>query len=158
MSWSVASETLSVAVLAGGDSPERAVSVVSGREATVALVALGHRVERFDPLDTPVANVDWSRFDVCFIALHGGAGEDGRVQRELEERGVIYTGSGPEASQLAMSKSAAKQRFAQARVPTPAHNVFAQHEVLATILRECEPLGWPLAVKPEGQTSCRLSQ
>ncbi|MBS0210808.1 MAG: D-alanine--D-alanine ligase [Planctomycetes bacterium] len=153
MSWSAASETLSIAVLAGGDSAERAVSLASGSEAAAALASLGHRVEQFDPLNTPITSIDWPRFDICFLALHGGAGEDGRVQQQLDELSVVYTGSGPAASRMAMSKSAAKHRFVEARVPTPTAMEFGEHDVLATIARECATLGWPLAIKPEGQGS-----
>ena len=108
-----------MAVLAGGDSAEREVSLRSGAGVAAALADAGHDAVAIDPAGRRLADIDWTRFDACFIALHGGAGEDGRVQRELERLGVPYTGSGPEACRLAMSKSASKERFVAYGVPTP---------------------------------------
>ncbi|HEX3869515.1 MAG TPA: hypothetical protein VHV77_03670, partial [Pirellulales bacterium] len=93
MIWHNGRWPLSVAVLAGGDSHERTVSLASGHEVATALRAAQHRVELFDPAETNLAAVDWSTFDVCFLALHGGAGEDGRIQQMLEDLGVAYVGS-----------------------------------------------------------------
>ena len=84
-------------MLAGGDSSERAVSLASGAQVVERLEAAGHRVELFDPSAIDLEEIPWSRFDVCFIALHGGPGEDGRVQQRLAQLGVAYTGSGPAA-------------------------------------------------------------
>lgn len=145
-------QKLRIAILAGGESAEREVSLASGGAVAPALAAAGHQLEIFDPAIDDLDQIAWSEFDVCFIALHGGPGEDGRVQRRLETRGVCYTGSDPAASQLAMSKSAAKERFIEQGVPTadfllvdaPAENSrpFALTE-----------LGWPLVVKPDRQGS-----
>src|SRR5262245_10590987 len=107
---------LTVAVLAGGNSAERAISLNSGAAVAAALRAGGHRVLELDPATHDLAAIPWdsaspplgSRVDVVFIALHGAFGEDGQVQRILEDARVPYTGSGPLASQLAFSKSAAK--------------------------------------------------
>src|SRR5436190_22954673 len=96
---------LRIALLSGGDSPEREISLASGNQAERALVEAGYHCERFDPAATDLSVIDWTAFDACFIALHGGAGEDGRVQAQLECVHVPYTGSGPEASALAMNKS-----------------------------------------------------
>ncbi len=111
--------SLRVVVLAGGDSSEWQISLLSGWQAYGALEAAGHRATWVDPLATDIDSFPWRDFDACFIALHGGAGEDGRVQQQLERLGTAYTGSGPSASWLAMSKSASKERFRQAGVPTP---------------------------------------
>ncbi|HWA98004.1 MAG TPA: D-alanine--D-alanine ligase [Pirellulales bacterium] len=143
----------SVAVLAGGDSHERAVSLSSGREVTLALRSAGHRVEQIDPSHVPLSEVPWSDFDVCLLALHGGSGEDGRVQQQLESLGVRYTGSGPEASRLAMSKSAAKERFFQTRVPTLPYVLFHASEPIDDVTAHIARLGWPVVVKPESQGS-----
>ena len=110
---------LNVAVLSGGESAERQVSLASGRAVIEALLSAGHRVRPIDPATADLSALDWSGVDVCFIALHGGAGEDGRVQAELDALGVAYTGSGPAAARLAMSKSAAKAAFRAYNVPTP---------------------------------------
>jgi len=145
--------SLTIVVLAGGDSAERDVSLVSGRCVQRALEEAGYRVRRVDPALQPLENVDWSDVDACFIALHGGAGEDGRVQQALLEGGVPYTGSGPAASRLAMSKSAAKERFLQAGVPTPDYVLLNQADSPQVAAGKVAPLGFPLVVKPEGQGS-----
>jgi len=118
MTWEYIGRPLRVAVLGGGDSPEREVSLASGEQVLAALAAGGHDGQGFDPAETPLDSIPWHQFDVCFIALHGGAGEDGRVQSDLERLNVPYTGSGPTASRLAMSKSASKERWRQAGIST----------------------------------------
>ena len=144
---------LGVAVLSGGDSAEREISVRSGDAVAAALVVTGHQVTMLDPRQCDLARVDWSPLDVCFIALHGGAGEDGRVQQLLEQLGVPYTGSGPQASRWAMSKIASKQRFREQGVPTPAYAVIQQHDSLVEIARRVAPLGYPVIIKPDQQGS-----
>src|SRR5688500_6261435 len=86
---------LSVAVLAGGDSSERAISLESGASVAAALAERGHRVVKIDPAEIDLAGYDWTGIDVAFIALHGRFGEDGRVQTLLEAAGIPYTGSDP---------------------------------------------------------------
>jgi D-alanine-D-alanine ligase len=116
--YSEALQALKVVVLAGGESAERTVSMASGQAVNDALAAVGHEIRLFDLANTAPEEIAWADFDACFIALHGGAGEDGRVQEQLESLGVCYTGSNPAASRLAMSKSAAKERFVAAGLPT----------------------------------------
>ena len=147
------SDVLRVIVLAGGDSPERDVSARSGRSVTAALEAGGHRASLIDPAECLLDDGPWSEVDACFIALHGGAGEDGRVQRHLERLGVPYTGSGVEASRLAMSKSASKQRFLVHGVPTPPYEWIAEHEHPTDVAARVAPLGYPLVIKPDAQGS-----
>ena len=142
-----------VAVLCGGDSPEREISLLSGRSVHLALENRGHAAVMIDPADVALERVDWSDFDVAFIALHGGAGEDGRVQGQLEQLGVPYTGSGPMASRLAMSKSASKERFVQAGVPSAPYLLWHREEPLDDVRRRLERIGYPLVVKPDGQGS-----
>jgi D-alanine-D-alanine ligase len=144
---------LRVALLAGGDSPERQVSLASGRQVAAALAERGHAVDAFDPAEVEIADICWGRYDVCLIALHGGAGEDGRVQAALESLVVPYTGSGPEASRLAMSKSAAKRRFRQRGVPTLPAATFQAADASSVAARRVAALGYPLVVKPDGQGS-----
>ncbi len=108
-----------VVVLAGGVSAERQISLASGASVAQALREAGHRTLVVDPLDVELDQVDWQRFDGCFLSLHGGAGEDGRIQRQLADRGVRFTGSDAAASRAAMSKSSAKARFERAGLPTP---------------------------------------
>jgi len=138
-----------IAVLAGGDSAEREVSLASGQQVALALALAGYELVLLDPAEIDLRFVDWPTFDACVIALHGGAGEDGRVQRRLDEFGVAYTGSGPAASRLAMSKSSAKRRFIECGVPTlPYAVVDASAE-----RQELGDLGFPLVIKPDRQGS-----
>jgi D-alanine-D-alanine ligase len=108
---------LRIAVLMGGPSAEREVSLASGKMVVEALQPTGVSV-------VPVV-VDGPEFalpantDVVFIALHGTFGEDGQIQRILEERGVTFTGSDAEASERAFDKCAAKECFMEAGIPTP---------------------------------------
>lgn len=110
--------TLDITVLAGGLSAEREVSLQSGKSVHEALSRLGHRATMRDiePGDLSALN---EPADVVFIALHGEFGEDGSVQRLLDERRIPYTGSGAEASRIAMNKAETKRCVVQAGVPTP---------------------------------------
>jgi D-alanine-D-alanine ligase len=144
---------LRVAVLAGGDSAEREVSLASGRQVVASLAQRGHDVEWFDPALRDLASIPWDRFDVGFIALHGGAGEDGRVQAQLESWDVPFTGSGSAAASLAMSKSSAKERMLAAGVPTSPYVGFAVDERRALFVDHVAELGYPVVVKPEAQGS-----
>ncbi len=147
-----------VAVLLGGQSSERGISLSSGRCVAAALRDGGHDVRTIDPAEVALLSVDWSQFDACFIALHGGAGEDGRVQRVLEEIGIPHTGSGPAASRIAMSKSATKGCFLRHAVPTPPGISFragSDESAAAAVVARLRRLPFPLIVKPDGQ-GCSL--
>ncbi len=146
-------EQLRVAVLAGGESAERIVSQRSGLGVAAALVDGGHQAALIDPAEVSLDAVDWSAYDACFIALHGGAGEDGRVQEELARLGVPFTGSGPEACHLAMSKRASKLRCLGRGVPTPPHVFIDADDKLADVARRVATLGYPLILKPDDQGS-----
>src|SRR5439155_22809586 len=108
---------LQIAVLMGGPSVEREVSLQSGRVVAEALLAAGAHVAEVDVQDKDFQLP--AKTDVAFIALHGTFGEDGQIQHILESRGIPYTGSGPETSALAFNKGAAKQAFRAAGIPTP---------------------------------------
>src|SRR5262245_63297633 len=97
---------LRVAVLLGGPSDEREISLASGAAVSRALASAGHSVLEIDPAAVDIEGFDWRGIDVAFIALHGRFGEDGTVQHLLDEAAVPYTGSGATASRLAFSKSA----------------------------------------------------
>lgn len=180
---------LSVAVLLGGSSEERTVSLASGCEVAAALRSRGHRVVAIDPasgalsaaqerhiLDAGIGSAKiaipptgnphalpeagvvarepaLSEVEVAFLALHGGAGEDGTVQTLLDVAGVSYAGSGPVACALAMDKDLTKRLLRDAGVSTPdwiAGRVPAREAV--------ERLGLPLIVKPaSGGSSVRLA-
>jgi len=147
------SSSLRIAVLAGGDSDEREVSLKSGMAVEAALSQRGHRVLQLDPAIVELSGIDWSQFDVAFIALHGRFGEDGQVQKLLDDAGVRYTGSDAAASRLAFSKSAAKERFLQCGVPTPQYSLVHYTDDLDRIQREANGIGYPLVVKPDTQGS-----
>lgn len=111
--------TCKVAVLCGGTSGERSVSLASGRAVSQALEESGFQVTTLDPAekDSLKQLVDCD-FDVAFLALHGKGGEDGTIQGFLETVGLPYTGSGVYASALAMNKSKTKQAYRDAGLPT----------------------------------------
>ncbi len=144
---------LRVVVLAGGDSPERIVSQQSGLGIVAALKSAGHEAVLIDSRDRPLKWIEWERYDACFIALHGGAGEDGRIQTQLTRLGVSYTGSPPEACRIAMSKLASKQRFVAEGVPTLPYVWIAAEDSLASVSRRISSLGYPVILKPDDQGS-----
>jgi len=146
-------KSLRVAVLAGGDSDERQISLKSGQAVANALTQSGHKVLQLDPAIIDLAGVDWSQFDVAFVALHGSFGEDGQVQRILDDAGVRYTGSGAVASRLAFSKSAAKEQFELFGVPTPKYAIIHYNDDLDEICQKAADIGYPLVVKPDTQGS-----
>jgi D-alanine-D-alanine ligase len=137
---------LNITVMLGGPSAEREVSLRSGAEVARALRSLGHEVQELDPGDgkwkLPVGT------EVVFLALHGTYGEDGTVQRRLEELGAIYTGCGPEASQIGFDKLLTKQRCLATGVPTARF-------LLIESASASWPMGWnpPVVLKPVRQGS-----
>ncbi len=120
-----------VAVLLGGLSSEREVSLVSGRECAAALERLGAKVSRVDAGRDLAQVLAKLKPDVCYNALHGGWGEDGGVQGLLEILGVPYTHCGVLASALAMDKTKAKAVMAAAGVTVPGGGLFDRFEVAA---------------------------
>ncbi|MBP7831301.1 MAG: D-alanine--D-alanine ligase [Kiritimatiellae bacterium] len=133
----------SVAVLMGGPSDEREVSLRSGAGVTKGLREAGYRVTEL-LLDSESIEIP-PGVEAVFIALHGRFGEDGRLQEILRRRGVPYTGSGPEASRRSFDKRLTKQVFEREGIPTPAYEV----------LRDGQPRRLPLPVvaKPPCQGS-----
>jgi len=140
--------TLDITVLAGGPSLEREVSLNSGRMIRDALVRLDHRVTLRDIMPDDLAALDVPA-DVIFIALHGEFGEDGQLQRILEQRRLTYTGSGPEASALVMDKVGTKARLIEHGIPTPGFDVIKPARV-ATAVRS---FSHPVVVKPRDSGS-----
>jgi len=112
---------LKILVAYGGDSPEREVSLNSGKAVVEGLLQAGYPLVDgcVDQPSELLDRVRAERPDLVFIALHGGWGEDGRIQSALELMGVPYTGSGPEACTLAMDKTVSKMLFQKRGVPTP---------------------------------------
>ncbi|MFN2544390.1 MAG: D-alanine--D-alanine ligase [Actinomycetota bacterium] len=145
---------MNVAVLAGGPSLEREVSLRSGHRVQQALASAGNDAVVLDPTEVPLAaTLTQGAFDVCYVALHGKDGEDGTVQRLLELLGLPYTGTGPFACQIAFEKALAKEALAAAGVATPPW-VALQSAALrdlgagSALDRVVERLGLPLVVKP----------
>jgi D-alanine-D-alanine ligase len=174
---------LKIAVLFGGTSEERDVSIASAAQIVPALRALGHDVFAVDtatgrlsaaqeqklltskvapqpPSSGDIADVrgraialspaafDVRDVDVVFLALHGGAGEDGRVQAMLDLASIAYTGSNHIASAAAMDKDMSKRLFRSVGVPTPDWLMAP-----ASVDAVAEELGWPVVVKPNRQGS-----
>jgi len=132
---------LNITVMLGGPSAEREVSLRSGAGVVKALRSLGHQVNELDP-----QNPDWKLpegTEVVFLALHGTYGEDGTVQQRLEELGMVYTGSDPEASRIGFDKYLTKQRCVAAGIPTARY-------LLIESLTASWPMGWdpPVVLKP----------
>jgi len=134
-----------VAVLFGGRSAEREISLMSGGNVLKALQEAGVDAHAFDPAERSVFELKQDGFARVFIALHGGHGEDGTVQGALELMGIPYTGSGVMASALAMDKVRTKMIWAAAGIPTPRHEVIDAGSDWAGVARR---LGLPLIVKP----------
>jgi D-alanine-D-alanine ligase len=143
-----------VAVLMGGQSAEREVSLMSGQGVLQALRSAGVDAHAFDPADRDVGDLKREGFDRCFIALHGRYGEDGTVQGALELMGLPYTGSGVMASSIAMDKTMTKRVWLAEGLPTPRY-VLVRREQLRSVPLESlvERLGLPMIVKPAREGS-----
>lgn len=140
-----------VAVLMGGRSAEREISLMSGTAVLEALRRQGVDAHRFDPAERPLEDLKRDGFARVHIALHGRYGEDGTVQGALELMGIPYTGSGVMASALAMDKWRTKLIWLAAGIPTPRYRMLDAATDWASVAEE---LGIPLIVKPvrEGST------
>ncbi|TVP59764.1 MAG: D-alanine--D-alanine ligase [Halomonadaceae bacterium] len=140
-----------VAVLMGGDSAERPISLKSGRAVCDALVGAGVQATAVDVQGHDLLRLASSGdFDRAFIALHGRGGEDGTAQAILQQAGIPYTGSGVMASALGMDKLRTKYVFVGAGLPTPAFSLMSDASQAASLLQE---LGSPLGVKPAREGS-----
>jgi D-alanine-D-alanine ligase len=142
-----------VAVLKGGRSLERGVSLRSGAHVQEALTRLGHEVVAVDAGPDLVAELQATAPDVVFIAMHGREGEDGTVQALLEAMALPYTGSGPVACMRSTNKVLAKRLMLEAGIPTPAFHAFKQSAIQelgagAAIAGVELDLGYPLVTKP----------
>ncbi len=149
---------MKVAVLKGGSSLERTVSLRSGARVEDALARLGHEVLPIDVGADLVDRLTAERPDVAFVALHGRGGEDGTVQELLELVGIPYTASGPGACIRCMDKVVAKHALRDAGIPTPDFYAFSQAAFedlgAARALPAIEErLDFPIVVKPAGQGS-----
>jgi D-alanine-D-alanine ligase len=139
-----------VAVLLGGRSAERAVSLKSGAMVLNALRKRGVDAHPFDPQQRDLAALIAEKFDRVFIVLHGRYGEDGTIQGALELLGIPYTGSGVLASALAMDKWRTKLVWQAAGIPTPRYELLTAASDFPAVLAR---LGLPLMVKPANEGS-----
>ena len=140
-----------VAVLMGGPSAEREISLISGRAVLAALLEKGVDAHAFDPRERELFDLKREGYARAFIALHGRFGEDGTVQGALEVMGIPYTGSGVMASALSMDKWRTKLVWLSAGIPTPRYEVITAATDWARLAGK---LGLPMIVKPsrEGST------
>ncbi|MDM1707146.1 D-alanine--D-alanine ligase [Thiopseudomonas alkaliphila] len=139
-----------VAVLYGGISAEREVSLRSGAAVLAALQAAGVDAFGIDVQADIVQRISAEKIDRAFIVLHGRGGEDGTIQGLLEWAGIPYTGSKVLASALAMDKLRTKQVWSSLGIPTPQHSVLSSVEDCAAA---ADKLGFPLIVKPAQEGS-----
>jgi D-alanine-D-alanine ligase len=143
-----------VAVLMGGTSAERDISLMSGEGVLAALQSQGVNAHAFDPSVQDLAELKKQGFVRCFIALHGRHGEDGTVQGALELLGIPYTGSGVMASSIAMDKVMTKRLWLADGLPTPRYVCLAADQQSREDVRAVpDTLGLPLIVKPPHEGS-----
>ncbi|MDR2153539.1 MAG: D-alanine--D-alanine ligase [Burkholderiaceae bacterium] len=138
-----------VAVLMGGRSAERDISLMSGHGVLAALRSRGVDAHAFDPAEQPMDELKRQGFARCFIALHGRYGEDGTVQGALELMGIPYTGAGVMSSSIAIDKVMTKRVWLAEGLPTPRY-VLLHRDGFTPAQVQAVPgeLGLPLIVKP----------
>ncbi|HET9650949.1 MAG TPA: D-alanine--D-alanine ligase [Usitatibacter sp.] len=139
-----------VAVLMGGPSAEREISLISGKAVLEALRSKGVDAHAFDPKERELLDLKREGFRRAFIALHGRFGEDGTVQGALEVMGIPYTGSGVMASALAMDKWRTKLVWDASGIPTPRFAMVGPNTSWDKVV---EALGLPLVIKPAREGS-----
>ena len=139
-----------VAVLMGGRSAEREISLLSGGGVLKALRAKGVDAHAFDPAERDLCDLRREGYARCFIALHGRGGEDGTVQGALEFLGIPYTGSGVLGSAIAMDKWRTKMIWLANGIPTPRYRILRATDDWGAVAKE---LGLPLIVKPASEGS-----
>ena len=143
-----------VAVLMGGQSAEREISLMSGHGVLAALLARGVDAHAFDPAQRDMGELKNAGFDCCFITLHGRFGEDGTVQGALELLSIPYTGSGVMASSIAIDKVMTKRVLVAEGLPTPQHVLLRRGAYTALEVKAAlDRLGLPLIVKPSREGS-----
>ena len=137
-----------VAVLMGGDSNERAVSLLSGDAVFLALKRLGIEAEAFDPSDRDINEIQ--SYSRVFIALHGRGGEDGSVQAFLKSKNVAYTGSDSLSSAIGMDKIKTKLLWRSLNIPTPD---FLQVNEKTSYIEILDAISVPFFIKPSNEGS-----
>ncbi len=139
-----------VAVLLGGKSAEREISLLSGNGVLKALRSKGVDAHAFDPSQRDLFELKREGYARCFIALHGRGGEDGTLQGALEVLGIPYTGSGVMGSAISMDKWRCKMIWLSSGLPTPRYRILSAGDDWNEVARE---LGLPLIVKPANEGS-----
>jgi D-alanine-D-alanine ligase len=139
-----------VALLLGGNSSEREISLLTGVAVLDALIRRGVKAEAFDPAERPLSELATQKYDRVWIALHGPGGEDGTLQGALEFMGIPYTGSGVMGSAIGMDKLRTKRLAQAVAVPTADFVVLRSVDDLAIA---ADRLGFPQIVKPATQGS-----
>jgi D-alanine-D-alanine ligase len=139
-----------VAVLLGGRSAEREISLLSGNGVLKALKSKGVDAHPFDPSERDLFELKKEGFARCFIALHGRGGEDGTLQGALEVLGIPYTGSGVLGSAIGMDKWRTKMCWLANGLPTPRFRILTEKEDWDSVAQD---LGLPLIVKPANEGS-----
>jgi D-alanine-D-alanine ligase len=143
-----------VAVLMGGKSAEREISLLSGNGVLQALQSRGIDAHAFDPAERGLDELKKDGFARCFIALHGRFGEDGTVQGALELLGIPYTGSGVMASAIAIDKVMTKRVWLAENIPTPRYTLLRRGAYQREqVMKIPDDLGLPLIVKPAREGS-----
>ena len=143
-----------VAVLMGGVSAEREISLLSGGAVLATLRLQGVDAHAFDPAQRPLTELKRDGFDRCFIALHGRFGEDGTVQGALELLGIPYTGSGVMASSMSIDKVMTKRVWLADGLSTPRHVLLRRGAYTpADVADVPTSLGLPLIIKPAREGS-----
>jgi len=142
-----------VSVLAGGDSAERSVSLVSGRGVLEAFREFGTKAELLEIEDTADLVRRLPGIEVAFSVLHGGDGEDGTIQQIFEDHGVPYVGCGPDASRIGMDKLATKERLTNAAIPVPRAMIPNGSNLDVFTARVNENFGFPVILKALTQGS-----
>ena len=143
-----------VAVLMGGRSAEREISLMSGNGVLQALRTKGVDAHAFDPSERDLRELKNEGFARCFVALHGRYGEDGTVQGALELLGIPYTGSGVMASSIAIDKIMTKRVWIAESVPTPKYRLLVQGQIdRREVIEVPDDLGLPVIVKPAREGS-----
>ena len=142
-----------IGVLAGGDSPEREISFISGEHVSAALNQRGYdtvliEIDNLDDLVPSLAGVD-----IAFNCLHGGSGENGTVQLLLDVLDLPYPGSGPQASALCMDKPRAKEILSRQGIPIPRGTIYKGEDIEALCAATLVDYGLPLVCKPCNQGS-----
>ncbi len=137
-----------IVVLMGGISPEREVSLQSGKAVANALAKTNSNVIKIIVNDDMVNELDNYKIDIAFIALHGYFGEDGGIQEILESKGIFYTGSDISASRLAMNKVESKDIFRKNNIPTPDYFKTSTEQSMSEITINIKNLKLPVVTKP----------